>query len=433
MVTLQVLKGRLAKTENVELSLKEALCMAEENNPLLHAAEANVRASKAAYQTKLAQMLPDLKLSYQEFHLAGASNLLATDLPIGRTNYIPQMVFRFPVFRGGRQFFQMRAAHKTYEAEQANTENTRQETLRQTALLYYDLKRSLEQIAISRKTVEELQIQLEMNQARMDAGVGTRLEVLQAEAQLARARQDLLEASKNAELAAVRLNEVLDLSAFVSVLPAESGQQMLTLVPDDLPVPEIMDTAHKNRQDLQALLKQIASLREMRKVAWSAYLPEVFVQARQGAFGTSLNDLRGFGVNSYGVEFNLTNLGVPALTLYKQNTAQIAALEHQLEAQLNTMEREIAEAVLTAMTQKSKVSVARTELVASEQSLSDSLERLNAGVGRYLDVLNAQTSLTRARSGLSATILEYNQSQVNLIHAMGLASIESLTQGIQQP
>lgn len=433
-VSVQVLKASLSKSESVTLSLVEALRMATDENPALKAAQNVVDEARARYYTRLAQMLPDLEATYIDSHYQGGLQVFGNDVfIISRSTSQPQLLFRFPVFQGGRRFFQVRSARKTLEAEKHNRQSTLQDTLRRTALSYYELKRRLEVIAIAQKQLEETQAQLEINQARMEAGTGTRLDVLQSQAQVARANQQLLEAVKNSQIAALRLNEILDLPAFVSVVPHEIGQQMQTLVPLDKDFNTLLHVARENRPELKVLANQIKALTELRRVAWSAVLPEISVMGRIGGVGPSLGDIKRYDETGLSLAFTLTNLSVPALTLYRENTAQIQRLQHQLEARINTLERELSEAYLEALTKQAEVGVARQELEASRQALADAIERLEAGVGRNIDVLDAQTRLTQARTNLSATILDYNQAQVNLVYYLGLATVDTLTQGLQLP
>ncbi len=433
-VNTQVLKASLSKTDSVSLNLEEALKIAEEKNPALQAASEDVNLARAQYQTRLAQFLPDVELSFSRMHYDGAFQIFGDEpIFIDRLTLQPQFLFRFNVFDGGEKFFRARAAKRTIEAQQAGEETTHQQVLRDTARLYYELKRQMDLIGISRQQLEETQTQLKLNQDRMEVGVGTRLEVMQSEAQVARSRQQLLEAVKNAEVAAVRLNEILDLPAFVDAVPQEQGQQMQTLVPANATLGDLLKQAYQHRPELQAFSKQIAALQELRKVAVSALLPKVDVQYRMGAVGAALSDLEGYDENALALGFRFNNLAVPVKTLYRENTVQQAQLKTQLRAIENRIERELSEAFLQSITKKAQVVVAKAEIAASEQALADALERLQVGVGRNIDVLEAETSLTRARTNLSSTILEYNQAQVDMVYTMGMASVQTLTQGIQLP
>lgn len=433
-VSLYLLKGSLDKTETLSLTLEEVLKMAETSNPTLQAAGGAVNEARARYRTRLAELLPDIELAFTNSRYDGALQTFTNEvIDVNRRTYQPQFLFRFPIFQGGRRVFQARSAKRSLDAQQANQQTTHQQTLRQAALSYYELKRRLEGITIAQKELEESQAQLELNVARMNAGVGTRLDVLQSEAQVARANSNLLEAVKSSEIAALRLNEILDLPAFAAVLPGEAEQQMQTLVSREIVFPTLLEIAQQNRPELKSLAKQIEAMIELRKVLWSAALPEVNVEVRTGSVGAGLDNLGSYGETKYALGFTFRNLLASTLTRSRENEAQLEQLRHRMEATGNAIERELSEAYLQAATKLAQIAAVQAELVAAEQALSDAMERLRVGVGRNIDVLNAETSLTQARISLSSNILEYNQAQVELVYSLGLASVKSLTQGIQLP
>ncbi len=430
-VSVQVLRGTLSKTDTVTLTLEEALNIALEKNLPLKSAEANVREAKARYWQRLTEALPDLTLSYNNTHYEGAVQGFGNNIFIvDRKMYQPQLIFRFPVFRGGRTFFQIRSAKQLVQAEKSTTESTRQQILKQTAIAYYELKRRMMEIDVAQKQLSEAESQLDLNQARLDVGVGTRLDLMQSKAQMARAHQQLLEAVRLSETAALQLNDLLDLPAIAAVVPQGSDPQMQTLVSLDQDVPALLKIAKEHRPEFQTVHHQIRALEELRRLVWSAVLPEIDVQFRTGGVGTSFEAIKHFDEAAYGLTFNFKNLVAPAWMLYKQNSAQLQNLQAQLAALENTVERELAESWLKAKTRQSQIVMAKTELEASELGYQDALERLKVGVGRNIDLLDAETSLTRARSNLNATIQEYNQSHVELVTLVGLASVETLTRGL---
>jgi outer membrane protein TolC len=159
----------------------------------------------------------------------------------------------------------------------------------------------------------------------------------------------------------------------------------------------------------------------------------VAVQFRTGGVGNQFDSIKHYDENSMGLTFGFKNLTASAMTLFKENTAQLEELQTQYHAAEKRIERELADALLQTTTQQAKIAAAREEMAAYELALQDALERLKVGVGRNIDVIDAETGLTRARVNLSDSILTYNQAQVNLVYQLGLASVESLTQGVQLP
>ncbi|MCA9797941.1 MAG: TolC family protein [Cyanobacteria bacterium HKST-UBA04] len=431
-VSVEVLKSGLSKTVTSEFTLEEALAMALEANLAIKRQEAVTRQAKAQYYTKMAALLPDIETSFSRDYFHGPIQIFGNrNIDISRQIEQPALLFRFPVFRGGRDFFQMRAAKHSLNAQQAVEAGQQQAVLQQTAAQFYELKRQLAQVKIAQKQRDEVEETLRINEARMEAGLGTRLEVAQTKAQLATAKAAVLTAIQAAQFAALALNETLNLPAIVDVVPAnETDLTLKRLITTDKNVPELVAVATENRQEIQALDKEIAALKQLRRIALSAILPEVTVEVGVGLSGPTVSRAQPYDSQSYGATMKFTDLGLPVLTGLKQNSAQIDEKLALLEAQHKAIEKEIAQAWLDTQNKEALVEQAHAQIEAAALAQGDALARLKLGVGRNIDVLDAETRLNEARQNYVAAVMQYNQAHVNLVFALGLASVDALTHGV---
>jgi outer membrane protein TolC len=450
---LSLLKAKLSKTQELALSLEQALRMAQENNPDYKTSLSVVKQFRAAYLTQLASLLPDVGVSMPYIKFNGAfplsAGLSASNAGSGGPGanpsggsiplaakfhlYEPQFTLSYQIFQGGTRIFQILAARKNLTAQKEQSHLTLEQTLQRTAQAYYTLQRQLDQIAIAQKQVDESQEQLAMNKTRLEVGVGTRLDVLQSEAQLAQARQALLSAYQQTESAAAELNELLNLPALVAVVPDKPTQEMRTLVPLGDDFKSLLDTAHRNHPDIKRIQAQIAALGQTRNTVFSGYLPQLNLQYANGAIGAKLNQTQHFDQTSLTVGLNYKNAGITGVTQFMQDTAQIEEQRNRLQAQLNAIDKNLTDAYLQAFTAAAQIDTAKVQIAASEQALADAIERLQAGVGRNIDVTDAETKLIQARTNLSQAMADYNLAQVNLVFNLGLASVDTLTQGIPHP
>lgn len=433
LVTTQLLKASLSKTKLESLSLKEALTIAQEENQSYKIALANVKRAKARYYLRLSELLPDITLFQPFNHYEGAvQTTLGSFLEVDRKNFQPQMVFRFSLFQGGRQILQARIAKKELGAQRETEKSFLQQALRQTALAYYDLQRSLADLAVAQKQLLETQASFQLNQSRLESGLGTRLDVLQSEAQFIEAQEQAIELTRASESVALRLNETLNLSVFSKALPTHDAMVFETLIPQEMDFTTALTLAYQNNPRLKALEKQLESLTQLFKPTslGLALLPEVYTQLRTGKTGMTLSQAQSFREVSYGIGFTFHNLSISRINQYREFRAQIEGLKAQLEAERNTIERELSSMWLQAKARQAQIDLARKKLVVAEETFLTALEQLKTGKGRNIDILEAQTNLTQARRNLNALILEYNQSQVDLVYGLGLASIDTLTQGI---
>lgn len=436
-----VLRASLSKTQDRSLSLRQALEIAQENNPDYKASLSQVKQARAAYLTQWASLLPDFSgsINYAKINatLPGVTDNfgfggggLPSTLSINTTTFFPYVRFSYPVFKGGTRIFQILAARKTLHAQKAQAESTLEQTLQQTAEAYYSMKRQLEQIAIAQKQIDESTEQLQINRSRLEVGVGTNLDVLQSQSQLSQAQQDLLTAYQEAESQASRLNELLNLPAIIAIVPEQPIQDIHTLIPAQASFAYLLDVAHQNRPEVRKLQAQIASLGQTRNTVISGYLPNVNLEYINGALGTNANDTKHLDLSLVSVGINLKHMGISGITEFVEDTAKIEEQRHRLQSQLNAIDKALSDAYMKSITTLAQIDVSRIQITAAEQALSDAIERLKAGVGKNIDVTDAQVKLTQARSNLCQAIQDYNLAQVNLVFNLGLASVETLTQGI---
>lgn len=428
---VELFKASVSNVQQAELTLEQALQMALDANPSLKAAQDRTRQAQDRYQTKLAEMLPDVGVSFSRSHYNGGLQIFGNQvIDVDRTIQQPYLVIKFPLFKGGQDFFQVRSANRLLWAQRATEEATQQNLLRETAVRFYDMKRALSELAISQSQVNNLETHLKLTQSRMDAGVGTRLDVLQTQAQLAKARQGWIQATQNVQQAALELNALLDLPAMVQPVPTADVPHMTTLIEETTPPEALLKEGKGRRADLKALTEQIKAMKELRKIAFGSLLPEVNFTANIGATGPTLSQTRDFGSNQLAVDLLLRDMGLSVYTRWREKNHQINELTHQREAQENTVEKEIRQALLQSLSIKAIVSQIHSEIDAAQQAFKDAEERLKVGVGRNIDVLDAETQLTQAQQRLNSAITQYNQAQVNLVAALGNATVDSLTKGV---
>jgi len=120
--------------------------------------------------------------------------------------------FRQPLLRGfGRNYAtsEQQQAELEYKRQIEQYRLSRQDLIASVANAYWDLVTAIGQLDVAQETLDLGLNQLDQNQRRLDAGVGTKVEVLQAEANVAQRREQLLLRQTEAKGAADRLKEAL--------------------------------------------------------------------------------------------------------------------------------------------------------------------------------------------------------------------------------
>ena len=119
---------------------------------------------------------------------------------------------RQPLWRGAWQKYAtstQRESELSYRKSEERFRQVRQQLLLDVHSAYWDLVASIEQLGVAEATLELGRRQLDQNERRLSAGVGTGVEVLQAEANVARRIEERLLADVNVRAAQDKLKAAL--------------------------------------------------------------------------------------------------------------------------------------------------------------------------------------------------------------------------------
>jgi outer membrane protein TolC len=109
--------------------------------------------------------------------------------------------------------------------------------------------------------------------------------------------------------------------------------------------------------------------------------------------------------------------------LYDGGAARAAAQQAEIDAEIsetqfanqrNLIRFNVEQAYYQLESNQNNISTATREVELAEESLRLARLRFQAGVGTQTDVIDAQTQLTTARGNLLSSIIDYNQSYVDL-------------------
>ena len=239
---------------------------------------------------------------------------------------------------------------------------------------------------------------------RLDHGLATRPDVLEAQSATAQAQFDLQSATGAQEIARGDLAAALGTSAFVAIR-VEPVTSLTTPDAVEDSVEQLITRALQQRPDL---LQQVADLRAREaavKEAKSAYYPTLKVEALAGP-----QHLYGFQEQLPATQTSLLT-GSAAATLNwiifdggarRSAVAQAEANSQAASSQIDISRNQIADEVWRAYSNVKtafRQREAATALVKSaDESYNAALEAYNYGVRNLLDVTAAQRALAQART-----------------------------------
>ena len=258
-------------------------------------------------------------------------------------------------------------------------------------------------VQVQEESVNLLRSQLDDQQSRYEAGTVPQFNVLQAESQLQNQIPQLIAAQNNYRIAQVTLAKTLGIPADRQYVTDEPLPVVgsLDVTPIKYDLSEALVTARANRPSLKAQRSNILASVENVSVARAGWQPTVSASAglevEENPFSNNMrNTVNGwfFGVTG---SWNILDGG----TTY----GKVKSAKAQLEESKVTFDDSVRQVELDVSTAVDNLRQAQETIVASKKAVDVSLEslrlaneRLAAGTGTQLDVLNQQTQLTTARS-----------------------------------
>jgi TolC family type I secretion outer membrane protein len=408
------------------LSLTEALNISLQQNSGLRKARADLEASHGLVVQTRAAVLPKIQASGN--FTSSDSDLIetfpgATTLPPHQSRDSLIQITQ-SIYEGGRVMSAVRASRLTRDQALLQYQTAVANTLLATRIAYYDVLVSAQQIIVNEASVNLLGREFEDQQHRSEAGTVPRFNVLRAEVAVANAKPPLIRARNAYRIAKNNLVNALGFNLPKDVLedvPLELTDK-LEAEPYSIELPAAVAQALEKRTELGVLRKAEALQRENIINARAGYQPSIQAFAgydwRSSQFRSGLEH----GVDGW-VAGGQLNWSIFDGGLTRGKVIQAKALHERAEADLEDTTRQIELEVRTAYSSF----IEAREVLDSQQKVQEQADealrlarsRAEAGAGTQLDVLNAETSLTQARTTQVQALRDYAVARARLERAIG--------------
>lgn len=410
------------------LDLSTAIAFALENNFAIRQARERIRQQEGLVVEVKARSLPNAALqgTFSEYDRSLAAAPIPT-FPINTQSWTIALNVTQTLYAGGAVRSAVRSSELSRQAALLDLESVINEALLQVRTAFYGVLLAREQIKVQESNLQLLQEQLKTTTDRFQAGTVSSFEKLRAEVAVANAQVPLITARNHFRLAIEELREAL---GFTTNTP-ESLQKVpefvgtLDFVPTSFDLAAAFSAAHANRPDLQRLARLTAVREQDVRTQRAGYYPTL---------GASL----GYQFHNHPWNGNQFNNALDGWTLGLQSNWAIfdgratAGRVAQAKSALNQTKLTLAEAQLAVDVEvrraHSQWQQANELVEASQKVVAQATEavrlanaRYNAGTSTQLDVLQAQTELTTARTNQIQAFYSYNVAVAALRKAMGQA------------
>jgi outer membrane protein TolC len=418
------------------LSLADAVNFALRQNPNILRAQKDLEANQGIVIQTRAIALPRLNFTgYYNGLQESDIDIFVTPTGVFGTpqNWTAQVRLVQSLYEGGRIVSSLRSARLLRDQATLNYQTTLANTVLEVQLAYFDVLLAAQQITVQEASLELLARELTDATNRFEAGTVPRFNVLRAEVQLANARPKLIRARNSFRIAKDNLATLLGFNIPKDVaddIPLTlSGK--LEAEPYELSLPQAIKLALERRTELESLLKTQSLRREDIVSAKAGNRPSV-----QGYFGYDAHSSmlsRDLTSEDHGwiggvqLSWNLFD-GLRTRGKIKEATANYERAGVDVEDTARRIELDVRTAYSSFIEARELLESQKKVQEQAEESLRLARARNEAGTGTQLDVLDAETSLTQARTTQVEALHDYAAAKARLERAVGM-NVSAQTEG----
>jgi len=423
------------------LSLREVENLAEVNDPNLKAIASQVDQAQSNLRVKLAQWYPTLGITAngfpnytggQQMQFDANPNTTADGQILTATNrwaMTSTLTAQWDVVNPQR-IPEVSAARDGFEKAKNQYLIALRELRLRASQAYFKVQWGDEKVRVGQQSVGASLISLRDAKARFQAGVATKLEVLQAETQLGRDRYLLDDNLIFQSLARRELARILNLPQNTSPTATEPLKVL------GLWKPSLQDSvvaAYSFREELDNIILDISATNSQANSALAGVQP--FMSVVNSLLATrftgnesiivDLPGQYGYAVeNSVGLNFNWKLFdGGAARALYRQYKQKSKENEYVFARERNNLRFEVEESYYSLINANRNISTTSKEVLTARESLRLARLRFTAGVTTQLEVQQTQRDLTQAELRYVEALYNYNSGIAFLRRRTGLDSI----------
>lgn len=455
----------LLGTEVAPIDLAAALDLAGVQNPEILIARQRVVQAVAERQLAAAQLLPSIRMGWSYDDHTGPlqqsfGNILSlhrSAMYVGAGAYaiaagtvnIPGVYWNL---NASQTLIDNLRAMSNVEQQQLHNRAVENETLLRVAIAYNTLLRSAGMQAVMRQNLDDAREVVRLTEAYAKAGGARKADADRAMGTERQYKARWQNSQGQLLIASAALAEVLNLDPSIRLQPVEEFYVPLPLIPDPIPLRELVAIAAVQRPELQegqvAIRRSLLALRGARMLPFSPNFIVGFSAGAEGGGSNLVNQPVGSGSFARGLpqfgawggrtDFDvvgywmLKNLGVGNLSDIRAAESQLHITNYELLAKLDMVRAEVARGHARSQARLAQISTAEEAVRTANQGFDQDKRRIQGGQGLPIELLDDLRLLVRVREEYLRTIIAYNQAQLELYVGLGNPPADMLARPIPE-
>ena len=391
----------VAQTNDVNISLEEALVKAEENNKEIKKSQTRVEIAKANYQQSHSLFLPGINLSHtavrtndplasfgfklkQEVVTTADFNPVLLNDPGSMSNFQTQIKVEQPLlnFDG---IYERKAAKLGYDAVSLQSERTAK-------YIKFEVKKAYKQLQLAQEAVNVFEKVKTGSDANLKQSLDFFEEDLIKEADVLAAKVRALEVENHLNQSKNQRQGASDYLAFLIGL--ESNDVLSATDPFQEPLMSSNLKDEKNnedRSDILAYKKGVSAKEQMLKSARNKFLPRINAF---GAYEWNDKEFLGTKANNYMIGASLSwdlFKGYKNIAKVKKAKAELQLQKLDFDDYLEQNNLKIKDAKRSLVLSIQKIETGRLAKDQSEEALRIRTNRFNQGLEKMTDLIQSET------------------------------------------
>jgi len=402
------------------LMVEKAVELALKNYPSVKQAASEKDAAAARLEQKYAACRPsvDLEASFARlepdppfyFPGLGSFQLYPED------NYEVHAGFHYTVLDLGKSASQIALSKEMLEQSGNSLEFSRSQISYQTVQLFYSVIFLRRQVEVQQKEIDSLTEYMEQTKNKVKFGSATDYDTLTIQVKVEESKNAKADYENSLNKTILQLKKNIGFDGSIK-LDGKFLQEPL-----DLEESSLIEKALKQRAEYLMVKKSEDIAKSQLGVAENSDNPSLGIS---GTFGFKngylpvLSELQNNWVLSVGLKIPLFD-GFKTENMKAEATAALAAAGYKTKDVKETVSTEVKQAISDVKTGFEKLKAAGLHVKLAEDAMSQAKVRFENGVITNLDLINAETSLARARLFYSQAQYSYVMSVYSLKRAMGV-------------
>ena len=412
--------------EPVEVfTLKQTIESAIKANLSLKVSGEEIKAAAAVKKARRTNFFPTFSAKYQ-FSRKDEGTSIGGFATTSQDEYSFVSSVTQPIFAGFAILRQYDIAKFGLDAAEIKEKLMRQDIILEAKTVYFTLLKTQKLRNIAEETVVQIDAQKNVAENFYQVGMSPLNDLLQAQVELANAKQELIVAKNNMENAESDFNTLLRRPINTSV----AVEDILDYSPFEEDLDYCFAQADKNRLEIKIADLDVEVAQKELQLAKKDYYPSINLEGnyfRQGTEwdvdgGEGIFDPSGWNILAV-AKWNFFEWGRSYYGV-KEELSRVSQAKFRKDELLDNIQQEVKKAYLRTQEAEKAIITVEKAVEQAKENFRINEERYKEQVATSTDVLDAQTLLSKTITNYYNALYAYKMSKAALYRAMGQEIIE---------